>query len=156
MTNISEETWLHLGREFCNLKANFKKKYFYEMQKHKKTYAFKYHNPYENSFIIMASALDNLINSYYPSSFITIGNQNRYNINITEVFYNMNESYYFNNIEFVNSNRELFIKTEAVFKLITDTLDEEFNDNNYYICFKKSYKLFHKNQLKRLEKGYVF
>ena len=152
MTNISSETWLHLGGEFCNLKANFKKKYFYEMQKHKKTYALKYHNPYENSFRTMTSALDDLINSYYPSSIITIGNQ----YNITEVFYNMNEPYTYYNIEFAYSNRELFFQTEAVFKLITDTLDEEFNDNNNYICFKKSYKLFHKNQLKRLEKGYVF
>jgi hypothetical protein len=151
MIHITEETWLHLGREFCNLKANFRKKYFYEIKKHKKTYALKYHNPYEFNFIAMASALDNLVNWYYPPSTFTIGS--RYQ-NITEIFYNMNEPYQSHNIDFAYSNAELFTQSEKVYKLITDTLDENYNDDKEYINFKKRYITFHRNQIKRLEKGY--
>lgn len=134
---ITKEEWIELGNRFCNLKIDFKKKFYYKQKQVKKTRAFKYYNHYYyEEFCRMASALDEMIQKYYPQNIYDINN-----IPLTTVFYNLGEQHdihYFNDVLYddVKTNIELLINLNEYISFACSILDRCFKrNNNHYSKF---------------------
>ena len=155
MTNISDEQWIDLGTQFCNLRKDYRKIFYYKVKQIKKTKANKYYDMYDIDFIYLAGRLDSLIQKYYPMDTFTINE-----INITEVFYNLGEKYdcdYFNMVLYndIKTNIQLLEQYENFMNYMVDTLGDVFRHNIDYRLLIKYDKSFYKKLLKRIENGYV-
>ncbi len=81
MVNNNDDKWLELRKNFCNLRNEFSKTYFYKQKKLGKTKAKKY--DFNVFFINLAGPLDSLVGSSYPHEINEIKE-----IPIIYVFYN--------------------------------------------------------------------
>ena len=152
MTDISNEKWIDLGTEFCNLREDYRKKFYYKVKQIKKTKAYKYYDMYNTDFIYLAGRLDNLIQKYYPRDIHTIKD-----INITKIFYNLGEKYdcdYFNMVLYndIKTNIQLLEQYENFMSYMVDTLGDVFRHNIDYKLLIKYDKAFHKKLLKELKR----
>ena len=152
MPEISNEKWIEIGTKFCNLKNDYRKKFYYKQELLKKTKAYKFYNHFHNDFICLAGRFDTLIQKYYPNDIITING-----INITNVFYCLGDDYDYRHIpiEDAKSNIVLLEEYENFMNYMVDTLQDAFRYNIDYKEVLIYDKILHKKLTKRIQNGYI-